>query len=239
LTNGFRSPGPWLPGTYLARLDPEAREALLQLGTSRAVPAGTQLIRQGARGSDLYLLRVAGAMGAACVKVSAVLANGSETLLAIRMAGDLVGEGAMFRADSSRAATVTACTTIRVQSISRVAFQEFLTLYPQAQFALCARINERLDFANRRRLDFAAYKTKVRLARIILELLETHGEPGGAGVKLEVDLSQEELGNLIGAKPDSARAAMRLLSAEGLVQQRYRGVSVPNVAALRAAAEVD
>ena len=92
---------------------------------------------------------------------------------------------------------------------------------------------------NRRRLDFAAYSVKARLARLILELLDTHGVPDGAGMKLGVELSQEELGKLIGAKPDSARDAMRRLRTEGLVQVRYRGVSVPNVDALRAAAEVD
>lgn len=239
MTNGLHSPGPWLPGTYLARLEPEPREALLRLGTSRVVPAITQLIAQGARDSDLYLLRAAGAKGSACVKVTAVMANGSETLLAIRMAGDLVGEGAMFRADGLRSATVTTCSTVRIQSISRDGFQRFLAEYPQANFALNAQTVSRLDFANRRRLDFPAYRTKVRLARIILELLEAHGEPGGAGTKLGVELSQVELGNLIGAKPDSARAAMRELSDEGLVQRGYRGVSVPDVDALRRAAEVD
>jgi CRP-like cAMP-binding protein len=191
------------------------------------------------RDADVFLLCVAGAKGSACVKVSGVMANGSETLLAIRMAGDVVGEGALFRADCTSAATVTACTDIKVQSIAKSTFQGFLRAHPLAQFELCALITERFDFANRRRLDFAAYDVKVRLARIILELLDAHGVSDGVGVRLGVELSQEELGKLIGAKPDSARDATRRLRAEGLIQVRYRGVSVPNVAALRAAAEVD
>lgn len=239
MTNGLHAPGPWLPGTYLSRLDSAASGELLRLGTARLVSAGDRFIQQGMRDSNVFILRTAGAKGSACVKVTGVMANGSETLLAIRMAGDVVGEGAMFRADGTRSATVTACTDIRVQSIAKGAFEGFLHAHPRAHFALSALINERFDFANRRRLDFAAYDVKVRLARVILELLDAHGVPEAVGMKLGVELSQEELGKLIGAKPDSARDAMRRLRAEGLVQVRYRGVSVPDVAALRAAAEVD
>jgi CRP/FNR family transcriptional regulator, cyclic AMP receptor protein len=240
LINGLHSPGLWLPGTYLARLDPEPREALLKLGTLREIPAKTRLIQQGMRSSDLYLLRAAGAKGSACVKISAAVGDEPETLLAIRIAGDLVGEGAMFRADDIRSATVTACVAIRYQSISRDVFRRFLDSYSQANFALTAQTQVRLGFANRRRLDFRTCNVKERLARIILELLEAHGEPVGDGMKLGVQLSQEELGDLIGASPSSAHSALVELRAEGLVQrQMHRGVFVPNMIALRVTARLN
>ncbi|PPK70406.1 Crp/Fnr family transcriptional regulator [Actinokineospora auranticolor] len=239
MTGRPQPPGSWLRGTFLARLDTDTRGELLRLGTSRTISAGASFITQGMHGSDVFLLRAPTGPRAAFAKVSGVMANGSETLLAIRVAGDVVGEGAMFHADGTRSATVTACADIAVQSIARDTFLGFLSTYPKAYFALCALISECRDFANRRRLDFAAYSVKARLARVIFELLTVHGVPHGHGKKLGIELSQEELGKLVGAKPDSARDAMRRLRAEGLVQVRYRGVSAPDLDALLAAAEMD
>lgn len=234
MTNG------WLRGTYLSRLSPAVGGKLLKLGTTRRIPLGDQLIRQGERESDIFLLTAASSTGSACVKVSVTSADGSSVLLAIRMRGDVVGEGAGFRSDGTRGATVTACSDIRVQSITREKFDGFLQEHAEAALALCALLTERQDFANRRRLDFAAFNVQIRLARLIHELALTYGIPSGAGgAKLDFELSQEELGKLIGAKPDSVNKALGMLRAEGLIQTRYLGVSVPDLVTLRRASELE
>ncbi|MBW4719678.1 Crp/Fnr family transcriptional regulator [Saccharothrix obliqua] len=232
-------PNEWLPGTYLARLTPEARTALLGLGGRRVVRAGEPLTRQGDRCADVFLLKSNTSGTAVCAKVTRLVRNGAEALLAIRVVGDVIGEGAALRADTTRSATVTACSDVVVQVVEQRRFLRYLDETPQAWHALCALISDRLEWANRRRLDFAAYDVRVRLARVLLELVESHGVAGPHGIELGVDVSQEELGRLIGAKPDAVGGALRTFRNAGLVTSRYRGVRVCDLTALHAVADRD
>ncbi|MEV0677180.1 Crp/Fnr family transcriptional regulator [Actinosynnema sp. NPDC050436] len=228
--------GRWLPGTFLARLDPAVREGLLGLGGHRTLRSGEPLTRQGDRGTDVFLLKGT-ATGGACAKVTRLVPNGSESLLGIRVVGDVIGEGAALRDDRTRSATVTACADLVAQVVERRRFLQYLDRNPAAWRALCALISERLDWANRRRLDFAAYEVRTRLVRVVLELVEAHGVRGPLGVELGVEVSQQELGRLIGAKPDTVGTALRALKAEGLITARYRGLFIRDLDALRRVAD--
>jgi CRP/FNR family cyclic AMP-dependent transcriptional regulator len=229
--------GPWQPGTLLAKLDPELSESLLNLGSVRTIRTGDVLTRQGDRCGDIYLLVHARAGTSASVKVTCLLPNGSESLLSIRMVGDIIGEGAALRDDRTRSATVTACCEIRIRTVERSRFLTFMDSNPRAWRALCALLGDRLEGANRQRLDFGAYDVRVRLARVILSLVENHGVHTELGTELGVELSQQELGKMIGAKPDAVNAALRKLKVDGLISARYRGVRVANLARLRQVAD--
>ncbi|MFD1149844.1 Crp/Fnr family transcriptional regulator [Saccharothrix hoggarensis] len=229
----------WLPGTYLSRLAPGLRDELLSLGGQRVVRANELLTRQGERETGVFLLRSATSGGAVCAKVTRLVRNGSEALLGVRVAGDVIGEGAALREDRTRSATVTACADLLVQVVERRQFLAYLHRNPEAWQALCALISDRLDWANRRRADFGSYDVKVRLVRVLLDLAQSHGVPGPLGMDLGVDVSQEELGRLIGARPDAVGAALKALKANGLVTSRYRGVRIRDLDALRRVADGD
>jgi CRP/FNR family cyclic AMP-dependent transcriptional regulator len=230
--------GNWLPGTFLARLDAEASRDLLRLGRKRVLAAGESLTNQGDDNTHVFVLESRRPGTAACVKVTATTRNGSETLLGIRLAGDIIGEIAALR-DGRRTATVTTCAETVVHAVTHDAFLGFLSAGPGRWEVLSRLLADRLHWANRRRLDFIGYDVRVRLARVMLELLERHGRRTELGVELGVQLSQEELGKLIGAKPDAVAVAMRHLRAEGLVTSRYRGVLITDVDELRVVADED
>jgi hypothetical protein len=99
-------------------------------------------------------------------------------------------------------------------------------------------IADRLEWANRRRLDFTAYEVVVRLARVLAELVDVHGVPASDGFELDVRLSQPELGRLIGVSEDAVGQAMRRLKCEGLVVVHYRRVTIVDVHRLRSFADL-
>jgi CRP/FNR family transcriptional regulator, cyclic AMP receptor protein len=100
-------------------------------------------------------------------------------------------------------------------------------------------LTDRLDYANRRRLDFGGYEVRVRLVRVMLELVDVHGVLTNHGVELGVRISHEELGKLVGAKRDAVSLAMRRLRAEGLITQQVRSVRIADLNALRRVADED
>jgi CRP-like cAMP-binding protein len=237
-TTGLRylGDGAWLPGTFLARLSGSAVNELLTVCGSRHVERGGTLTVQGEWGTDIHVIEAADLEAAACVKVTAATRNGHEALLGIRLAGDLIGELSAL-SDGRRTATVTACADLICHTVTYPKFTAFLSRDPVRWEEFCRMLVERLSWSNRRRLDFAAYSVRARLARVILELVERHGKANGSGLELGVKLSQEELGRLIAAGTDAVAKALARLRAEGLVSSRYRGLLVTDPAALRRVAE--
>lgn len=227
----------WASNTLMARLGERTRQDLLSLSAPREHSAGTVLIRQGDRSSDVYLLRSIRPQASACVKVTSMLENGDECLLGISVSGDVVGELATLRG-APRSATVTTCTSALIHRIPQRAFMQFLERHSDAWREISYMIADRLDWANRRRLDFASYDVPVRLARVMVELVDRHGYQSPDGYELGVWISQAELGKLISAKEDAVRKAMRRLKAEELVVARYRRVVITDLAGIRAFAEL-
>ncbi len=220
----------------MSRLSAGSQRDLLGLVRPRVVERGTVLIRQGQVRKHVFLLRSRGNTASACVKITATARNGAETLLGIRVGGDIVGELAALR-DSQRSATVTTCSDTLVHSISSQTFLGFLNEHAEAWEAMCRMVADRLDWANRRRLDFAGYDVTQRLARVLLELADRYGSGENASRELGVRLSQAEMGMLIGAKEDAIGLAMRQLRREGLVRSAYRRVTIRDVDGLRSFAD--
>jgi CRP-like cAMP-binding protein len=219
----------------MSRLDPPADEELLRLAAGTRHEPGSVLIRQGGPGTHVYLLESASRDSSACVKVTASSENGTEILLGIRAAGDIVGELAVL-GKRPRTATVTACSPLIGHPIPSDVFLAFLGRRPQAWHAISLMIADRLDWANHRRLDFAGHDVTVQIARVITGLLDLYGHTSSNTGDLGVRLSQPELGSLVGASRESAVKAMRRLREMGLIETRYRKVIIQDVTGLRAAA---
>ncbi len=224
----------WPAGTLMARLDPDARQALLGLRPAQSCEPGVTLIHQGDPDhTDVFLIRSTRVRTPACAKVTASLDNGAETLLGIRVSGDIVGELAVLR-HAPRSATVTTCTRALFHRIPPDVFMEFLSHHPPVWEAVSRMIADQLDWANRRRLDIAGHSVSARLAHVLVELVERHGHPTPEGHDIGVTLSHLELGRLICAGEDAVGKAIRTLRRAGLVHGRYRRVTILDLAGLRA-----
>lgn len=228
----------WQPQTFMARLPEDARRELLALARPGRHDAGELLMMQGDMTDHVLVLgSVRDAGSSACAKISSILADGTEGLLGIRVSGDVVGETAAIRG-TARSATVTCCSPVRVHALTRDAFLGFLDRNPVAWRALICVAFGRLDVANRRQLDFAAFSVAIRLARVLVELVERHGFRSANGHELGVQLSQVELGRLIGAREDAVGRAMQQLKRDGLAVPHYCGTTVTDLDGLRGLARL-
>lgn len=192
------------------------------------------LLTEGDTTSDVFLLLDA------FVKVTAQLDSGGQALLAIRVGGDIVGEIA-FMDGGDRTATVSACAHEPVSAVrlGRDTLRDLLGHYPDASLSLMAAIGHKLRTATRRRVDITGCPPRVRMARAVLELAEDYGRPvaWAPGTSIGVNLTQIELGTLIGVGKSTAERALRSLKKDGLVgNAQQRRLVVPDMEALRAAA---
>ncbi|MFE2064943.1 Crp/Fnr family transcriptional regulator [Streptomyces sp. NPDC059467] len=223
--------GGWPRGSFLGRLSEAALDDLLALGRPRTFEAKDVLIRQG--DTDRYSLLLLSGF----TKVTATVENGQESLLAIRLSGDIVGEMAAV-GDMPRSATVTACGRVSARAVSHEALRAFLLRCPDAAVELTRIVSERLRWANSRRLEFRGYSVKERLARILVDLVSAHGRPGRDGMDLEFTLTQPELAALTGAAEPTVHKALKELRDARLISTGYRTTTIRSLDRLRAEARL-
>jgi CRP/FNR family transcriptional regulator, cyclic AMP receptor protein len=236
-SSAARGKPPWPAGTLMSRLDQQTAGELLRLVASKFHPAGTVLIRQGGPATHLYLLRPAPRGTSAFVKITASAENGTETLLGIRASGDIVGELAIL-GHRQRTATVITCSPLLAHAIPADVFMAFLGRRPNAWMAISNMIADRLEWSNRRRIDYAGYDVTVNIARVIVAIVDNYGYSSPSGGELGVSLSQPELGSLVGASKEAAAKAVKRLRETGLIETRYRRIIVRDVNRLRALAQL-
>jgi CRP/FNR family transcriptional regulator, cyclic AMP receptor protein len=225
--DGIGAPA-WSPRSFMARLPSADRTALLALGVTRPIRPHTRLFVEGAEGTHVEVLR------RGYVKITSEAA-GASRLLAIRLPGDLLGELAPITG-GVRSATVTACGHVVSTVIRSADFLRYVAQHPRVGQEVTATVGERLRWANARRSEFTAYPVTVRLARVLRDIAEGCGTPGGRGGPLGVQLNQAELAALIGAAEDTVQRALRSLRDDGLVGTGYRTITVLDPDGLRALA---
>ncbi|WP_223281466.1 Crp/Fnr family transcriptional regulator [Streptomyces antnestii] len=207
----------WPSAGLLGRVDDADRGILMGLGHGVAYPAGQITIRE-ADTTDFALLLLGG-----MVKVTARAQDGREALLAVRMAGDLVGEFAGIDGQP-RVGTVTACGRVLARYILRSELLECTKQHPAIGLALSASVVAKLRTATGRIVDFTGCDVLGRLARILHHLAVTYGRPGRPQAQLP--LSQPEMATLVGAAESSIHKALRALRESGAVTTGYRRITI-------------
>jgi CRP-like cAMP-binding protein len=221
----------WPARSLLGLLSLPARRELLGLGTRARFEADAVLLREGMNDQHALLLL------SGFAKVTATVENGESSLLAVRAAGDTVGEMALMTG-APRSATVTACGPLTARVLPSGALRQLLLRRPEISMTLTAVVADRLRWANRRRLDFRGYPAKVRLARLLVELAASHGSSGPGGVVIGCRLTQPELATLVGAAETTIHKVLRELREEGLLETGYRSTAIRDLPRLRRLADL-
>ncbi len=222
----------WLPGTLLGRLDESTRHEFLHLGIARTAAASRVILQEGKRESHVILLNDG------LTKVTVAMTDGRHALLDVRVSGDLVGEISALNG-TPRSATVTTCRASAIRIINRNDFRSFLRTHPDAAMEIAGIVADRLRIANRRRVDFASYPVKVRLARVLWEIATAYGYRERNGIVVDIQLTQSELATMCGAAEITLQKALRELRTSGIVGTGYRQVIVRDAPALQLCADVE
>jgi CRP-like cAMP-binding protein len=223
---GLRRPGNWPECSLLGLLSRETLAALRVLGRRREYANGEVIVAQGDETSFVCIL----VRGVA--KITVVSADGTESLLAIRVAGEALTEFAMIDG-RPRSATVTAATAAFVQTISATDFHAFLDTHIDAHRALQRSLAGKLRAEVDSRIAVNG-PVRVRLARLLLNLVDMYGYDVPGGTAIDVPLSQAELGSLIAVSEVSVNKNLAEMRRETMVEiPGHRRYVVRDLAGLR------
>lgn len=194
------TPGRRVP--FWRLVDETAQTELLSIGRRVRYPRGSSLVQQHERSDHLLVIQQG------CVKVMVESEAGYRAILAIRGAGDLLGEQAGLDG-GSRSATLHALTDVEALLIPLSRFGSTQLAHPSIPQALQHVLSGRLREADRHRAATGSTIVQPRLAALLLELAEHYGHRTETGaVRITLPLSQDDLAGLV---LSSRRTVNRLL----------------------------
>ncbi|MEJ2855990.1 MULTISPECIES: Crp/Fnr family transcriptional regulator [unclassified Saccharothrix] len=217
----------WPSNSLLGRLRENTRQELLNIGTVVRYTADRDVIEQDANDTHVLLLLEG------VVKVQVTDETGDTALLAVRSAGDLVGEMAALD-QRPRSASVVTCGDVVAKLITSGELMSFLHRRNDVFVELINVINDRLRWANQRRRDFLSHPAAERVARVVVELVQTYGREEAHGWTLGIPLTKVELASIAGMKPRTAEKAFSDLRKAGVVITHLRrDLLIPDLDRLR------
>ena len=209
---------PWPSASFIGRLSDTERAAVLGAGTQVHFDDEDALVVQGDIGRDVYVLT----SGLVWVVVAA--ASGAETTLALRARGDLVGEFAILD-DLPRTATARAAGKVTAVRIGRAAFDALGKRYPEMKDVVTRHVVAKMRAETERHAAERVWDAPQRLAQVLYELAETHGQPSGDG-EIRLPITQSALGSLAGVATSTAERALKEFRQRGAIETGYGTIVV-------------
>lgn len=216
--------------SLFADLGEEDVRSIAQLAALRRYRAKETVVRQQDPGGELFAILEGHA------KVVTSDAEGRDTALDIMGPGEVFGEIALLDG-APRSATIITLSDCEMLTLRQEHFEAFLEEHPRAAINLLRTTVRRLRRLTQRAEDIAFLNVSARLARRIVRLADEHGRSETDGVRVLIRLSQQEIGDLIGATRESANKHIRAWEQKGLVSQRSGFLVIHDLQAMRIVGE--
>jgi len=212
-------------GTFVELLSDSDRADLLQLGGVRRFARGEHLMHQGEPGDRILILRRGHA------KATFLDDQGHEMVLSFLGPGDILGE-LSFAHTEPRSSNVIAIEPAEAQALAASEFRGYLRRRPTAALILIDVLSERFRDADRKRVQFGASDTIGRIAARLIELCERYGAPSDDGTRIEIPVTQDDIGGWTASSRAGVAAALRTMRELGWIRTERRRITVTDLDAL-------
>lgn len=184
-----------------------------------AVPRGAVVFTQGEPGDYLYVLL------SGKVKLVRTSSTGRESLVALIGPGEQFGELSVFD-PGPRISSAIAVTTCQLARVSREAITTWVHSRPAIATQLLRVLARRLRRTNSIMADLIFIDVPGRVAKELLKLATRFGTISDGAVHVEYDLSQEELGQLVGASRETVNKALATFTDRHWIRVTPKGVVI-------------
>lgn len=213
--------------SIFAELEPKQLDQLAALAVRKRFRARDVVLRKGDPALQIYII-LRGRL-----KTITSGGEGRHAALSIMGPGEVFGEVAVLDGEP-RSATITALEPCELVIIQRNDFFHFLERAPSAAIKLLEVLAKRLRRLSERVEDTTFLEVPGRLAKQLVRLAERYGQREGPNVRIELKLSQQELGDLVGATRESVNKQLRAWVSDGIMEQSTGKLVIVDLEALRA-----
>jgi CRP-like cAMP-binding protein len=189
-------------------------EAVAGVATTRNLTAREELFHKGDRGSQIYIV------SSGRLKIITTSEEGSDLMFCVADPGEVIGEVGLL-VDRPRTATVTAIQPSELIVIDRRDFERLLRSRPDFALELLTVLAERVARVSEFLEDTHFLNLPVRLAKKLCHFAGQDGKErqvdGRTEIFIDLKLSQEEWGELVGTTRESINKQFRAWTKDGLI----------------------
>lgn len=209
----------------------DAAAALAKHVQHVSFPRRYTVFTEGEPGDDLYIILDGK------VKIHHRTTDGRETLIAVLGPADMFGELALFD-PGPRTSTVITVTEVNAVRMDRRALRTWIAAYPEVAQQLLRVLARRLRRTNNTLCDLIFTDVPGRVAKQLLDLATRFGNLDAGSLRVDYELTQEELAQLVGAARETVNKALSDFTQRGWIRQQGKILFIdePDILARRARA---
>lgn len=185
-------------------------DRLIQFSRIEHYPPKKELCRQGDKADNMMVVLNGR------VKISNRSDDGKEVTFSIVGPGGIIGEMALLTREN-RSAGVMALERCDVLAIERRDFMYSLERNPKLCIALLDVLCQKLQKTNQQVEDTVFLNRPAKTAKVLLRLATEYGKKTSEGTRIDLKLSQRDLGNLVGLTRESMNKQMTEWREQGIV----------------------
>ena len=198
-------------------VDPDAVAALIADMETVTFPRGTTIFDEGEPGDRLYII-VDGK-----VKLARHAPDGRENLLSVMGPSDMFGELSIFD-PGPRTSSAVCVTEVTAATMDSTMLKQWIDEHPEISQQLLRVLARRLRRTNASLADLIFTDVPGRVAKTLLQLANRFGVQEGGALRVNHDLTQEEIAQLVGASRETVNKALATFAHRGWI--RLEGKSV-------------
>jgi len=192
----------------------------------RSLKKGQTLFQKGDEGSSLYIIKEG------TIKIVLPSRLGDEVIVTIFSDGDFFGEMALFDGEP-RSADALAMESSKIYMLSRNDFLLFLQSNINAMKSILSQLTKRLRNTDDLLEGTCFLSVSARLAKKLLDLAESYGQKDGDRVYIDLNLTQKELGDMIGSTRESINKELKILRDKGLITKQENKIQIIDITRLK------
>mgnify|MGYP002651901250 CR=1 FL=1 len=198
-------------------VEPSAVAALTKQLQPIDFPRGHVIFNEGEPGDRLFII-VSGK-----VKLGRRSPDGRENLLTIMGPSDMFGELSIFD-PGPRTSSAVCVTEVQAATMNSELLKKWVGDHPEIAQQLLRVLARRLRRTNANLADLIFTDVPGRVAKTLLQLANRFGVQEGSALRVNHDLTQEEIAQLVGASRETVNKALATFAHRGWI--RLEGKSV-------------
>ncbi|HET6468485.1 MAG TPA: Crp/Fnr family transcriptional regulator [Geminicoccaceae bacterium] len=211
-------------------LTDEELDRLIGYGNTVPYPRGRIIFQRGDPGDSLMVVL------SGRVKISNMSLDGREAVLNFVEPGRTFGEIAIFDG-KTRSADATTMEPTELFVLRRTDMIEFIERHPEVTFRVIGMLCERLRRTTEMMEESVLLHMAPRVAKGLLRLASQYGRRQGSRIRIELKLSQRELGGYVGLARENINRQLGIWRGERLISMQDGYITIEDPDRLRHIAE--
>jgi CRP/FNR family transcriptional regulator len=209
-----------------SQLKDEDLEKIMSITIEKKYNKGSIIFMEGDKGEAFYFIK------SGKIKIYRSSKDGKELILNIYGKNNVFAEVTIFN-DVSYPATAEVIEDAVVGMILNSDLEKLIKVNSELGLNLIKVLNKRLYNAQLKLKQIALNDTYSRTAQAIIRLAEEHGKNKSEGVELKLELSRQELANMIGTARETVSRILSQFKKEGAIEISRKRIVIKDIKKLK------